>query len=114
MIGVRDAVHPSLDLPGPSLGVSNPDHDFLLLASCGVISAIGTVFLTRAYAIGKAAVVTTFEYTGILWAPLWGYPVLFRSAARSPPSPAPLLIVAAGLFAMLGGRSKAKFGLVQD
>lgn len=101
-IGVRDAGHPSLAFllrpwVWPTL------QDFALLASCGVISAIGTVFLTRAYAIGKAGIVATFEYTGILWAPLWGF-LFFAEIPQLSTFAGALLIIAAGLFAMLGGR----------
>jgi drug/metabolite transporter (DMT)-like permease len=31
------------------------------------------MFLTSAYRIAQANRVAPFEYTGILWAPLWGF-----------------------------------------
>ncbi|WP_349017678.1 hypothetical protein [Rhizobium sp. 32-5/1] len=51
-----------------------------MIASCGVIAAVAMTLLTNAYRIAKASVVTSFEYTGMLWAPLWG----FCSSARCP------------------------------
>jgi drug/metabolite transporter (DMT)-like permease len=74
-------------------------RDFLLIASCGVIAAVAMTLLTNAYRIAKASVVTSFEYTGMLWAPLWGYlffgeiPYLTTLAGAG-------LIIAAGLFAL--------------
>ena len=96
--GIHQAEHPSIDFlvrawVWPTL------TDFLLIASCGVIAAIGMTLLTNAYRIAKASVVTSFEYTGMLWAPLWGYlffgeiPYLTTLAGAG-------LIVAAGLFAL--------------
>lgn len=97
-VGIREASHPSLDFlvrpwVWPTLA------DFLLIASCGVIAAAGMMLLTHAYRIAKASVVTSFEYTGMLWAPLWGFlffgeiPYLTTLAGAG-------LIVAAGLFAL--------------
>ena len=96
--GIHEAGHPSLNfLIRPW---TLPDiRDLLLIASCGVIAAIGMTLLTHAYRIAKASVVTSFEYTGMLWAPLWGYlffgeiPYLTTLAGAG-------LIIAAGLFAL--------------
>ena len=47
--------------------------DGALIATCGIVAAIGTVLLTNAYRVAPASTVTPFEYTGMLWAPLWGF-----------------------------------------
>ncbi len=47
--------------------------DALLIAACGVVAAAGMMLLTSAYRVARASTVTPFEYTGILWAPLWGF-----------------------------------------
>src|SRR5690606_18407134 len=96
--GIREAGHPSLDFLIRPWTLPNM-RDLLLIASCGVIAAVGMTLLTHAYRIAKASVVTSFEYTGMLWAPLWGYlffgeiPYLTTLAGAG-------LIIAAGLFAL--------------
>jgi hypothetical protein len=55
--------------------------DFLLMAACGVIAAVATFLLTNAYRSAQANIVTVFEYTGMIWGPLVGLPVLRRDAA---------------------------------
>ena len=39
------------------------------------------VLLTNAYRISQANQVTPFEYTGILWTPLWGF-LFFEQSSR--------------------------------
>ena len=96
--GIHEASHPSLNFLVRSW-VWPTLHDFLLIASCGVIAAFGMVLLTQAYRVAKASVVTSFEYTGMLWAPMWGFlffgeiPYLTTLAGAG-------LIIAAGLFAL--------------
>ena len=73
--------------------------DGLLIASCGVIAAIGTLFLTNAYRVAKTSTVTPFEYTGILWAPLWGF-LFFGEVPRLTTVAGAVVIGVAGLIAM--------------
>jgi drug/metabolite transporter (DMT)-like permease len=40
---------------------------------CGVIAAVAMSLLTNAYRTADANLVTVFEYTGMFWAPLWGF-----------------------------------------
>lgn len=98
--GIHEATHPSLkflvrDWTMPSL------RDLALIASCGVIAAVGVVLLTQAYRIAKASVVTSFEYTGMLWAPLWGF-LFFSEIPHLTTLVGAGLIVMAGLFALSG------------
>lgn len=96
--GIREASHPSLNfLVRP--WVWPTVEDFLLIASCGVIAAIGMMLLTHAYRIAKASVVTSFEYTGMLWAPLWGF-LFFAEVPHLTTLAGAGLIIAAGLFAL--------------
>ena len=100
LFGIHEAVHPSLkflvrDWTMPSL------RDLALIASCGVIAAVGVVLLTQAYRIAKASVVTSFEYTGMLWAPLWGF-LFFGEIPHVTTIIGAVLIVVAGLFALSG------------
>lgn len=98
LAGIHEASHKSIEfLIRP--WVLPTWTDLLLIGSCGVIAAIGMTLLTHAYRIAKASVVTSFEYTGMLWAPLWGFlffgeiPYLTTIAGAG-------LIIAAGLFAL--------------
>ena len=92
----------------PSLGfllrpwVAPGWRDLLLMATCGPIAALATVLLTQAYRRAEANLVAPFEYTGLVWATLWGY-ALWGEV----PGPASLaggaLIVAAGLYLVSTG-----------
>ncbi len=97
-LGIVHADHPSLSFlvrpwVWPSL------WDGLLIASCGVIAAAGTLLLTSAYQVARASLVTSFEYTGILWAPLWGF-LFFAEVPRPTTIAGAALIVVAGLVAL--------------
>lgn len=101
-LGIVDAGHPSISFlvrpwVHPSLG------DGLLIASCGVIASAGMVLLTNAYRIGPANRVTPFEYTGILWAPLWGF-LFFDEIPRSTTVMGAVLIAGAGYIALREAR----------
>lgn len=107
LIGVEKLGHPSLDFlvrswSWPTLA------DFLAIASCGVIAAIGVTLLTQAYRIAKASIVGSFEYTGMLWAPLWGF-LFFGEIPYLTTLVGALLIIGGGLIALLGreGRTEA-------
>jgi drug/metabolite transporter (DMT)-like permease len=96
--GIHEASHKSVSFlirpwiwPEPT--------DFLLIASCGVIAAVGMMLLTHAYRIAKASIVTSFEYTGMLWAPLWGF-LFFGEIPYITTLAGAGLIIAAGLFAL--------------
>lgn len=96
--GAHGVQHPSLNfLVRP--WVMPTLVDGLLIASCGVIAAVGTLFLTNAYRVAKTSTVTPFEYTGILWAPLWGF-LFFDEVPRLTTVTGALVIGVAGLMAM--------------
>jgi drug/metabolite transporter (DMT)-like permease len=98
LLGVVDARHPSLAfLVRPWVLPSLMDG--LLIASCGVVAAAGTMLLTSAYRVARASTVTPFEYTGILWAPLWGF-LFFAEVPRSSTVIGAVVIVVAGLLAL--------------
>ena len=101
--GVHTASHPSIAFlvrawEMPTL------RDFLLMAFCGVVVASGMFFLSQAYRIARASSVTAFEYTGILWAPLWGF-IFFAEVPRLTTLAGAALVVGAGLVALRGSKA---------
>ena len=97
-LGIVRAEHPSLSfLVRP--WVQPTLLDGMLMAVCGVVAAVGTLFLTSAYRMARASIVTPFEYTGILWAPTWGY-VFFHEVPRATTVLGGAIVVIAGLVAL--------------
>ena len=97
-LGITKLGHPSLDflvrpwiMPGTS--------DLLLMGLCGVIAAVAMSLLTHAYRSAEANLVTTFEYTGIIWAPIWGF-LFFGEVPSWTTAAGTALIIAAGIFAL--------------
>lgn len=107
-IGMENVTHPSLKfLVRPWIWPTL--SDFLLMASCGFIASAGMILLSQAYRLAPANIVATFEYTGILWAPLWGF-VFFAEVPQAATIMGAALIIGAGLFALnarLGARAPA-------
>jgi len=78
--GVEHSAHPSLDfLVRPWIWPKS--HDLLLMAICGVIAAVAMSLLTQAYRMADANLVTVFEYSGMIWAPTWGF-LFFNEVPR--------------------------------
>jgi drug/metabolite transporter (DMT)-like permease len=71
--------------------------DFLLMAATGFIAAIGTVLLTQAYRMAEANLVASFEYTGLIWASLWGF-AFWGEVPGAATLAGAALIVGAGLY----------------
>lgn len=66
------ASHPSLAFLTRGW-VAPPVTDLLLMASCGMIAAIGLTLLTYAYRIAPSSSVAPFEYSFMFWGVLWGW-----------------------------------------
>ena len=97
-LGIEHAAHPSLAfLVRGWMWI--PLTDLLLIGACGVVAATGMMFLTSAYRIAQANRVAPFEYTGILWAPLWGF-MFFQEIPRATTVAGAAVIVLAGLLAL--------------
>jgi drug/metabolite transporter (DMT)-like permease len=99
-LGLTKLGHPSLDFLVRPWAVPT-QKDFLLMAACGVIAAIAMSLLTQAYRLAEANLVTVFEYTGMIWAPLWGF-LFFGEIPRWTTLIGMALIVAAGLYSLMG------------
>jgi drug/metabolite transporter (DMT)-like permease len=82
-------------------------RDLLLLASCGPISAIGMTLLSQAYRQAEANFVTSFEYTGLIWATLWGF-FIFAEVPDKTMIIGAALIVGAGLYMLYGARFRRR------
>lgn len=98
LLGITHAAHPSLAFLVRPWAMPNPT-DLVLMGLCGVIAALGMTLLTHAYRLARANLVTVFEYTGMLWVPLWGF-LFFQEVPRWTTVLGTLIIIAAGLFAV--------------
>ncbi len=78
--------------------------DLLLLGLCGPIAAVGMMLLTEAYRMSEVNFVTPFEYTGLIWATLWGFTVFGEVPAWTTLIGA-VLIVGAGLYVLFGAKA---------
>ena len=98
LAGITLAVHPSLEfLVRPWVWPALPD--FLKMAACGFVAAAGMILLSQGYRLAPANRVATFEYTGILWSPLWGF-LFFAEVPRGTTMLGAALIIGAGLLAL--------------
>ncbi|HEV7255177.1 MAG TPA: DMT family transporter [Mesorhizobium sp.] len=93
-----DGGHPSLAfLLRPWIWPSA--EDLSLMAACGVIASVAMTLLSQAYRLAPAARVATFEYSAILWAPLWGF-LIFGETPTALSIVGAVLICGAGIFAL--------------
>lgn len=70
--GAAEGVHPSLAFLTRGW-VWPSGWDLFLMASCGLIAAMGLTLLTQAYRIAQSSVVAPFEFTFAFWGVLWGW-----------------------------------------
>ena len=80
-------------------------YDLILLGACGVIASFGMVLLTHGYRTGDANLVTVFEYTGMVWAVIWGY-LFFSKVPRATTFIGMLFIASAGLMSLRSSMTK--------
>ena len=57
----------------PFVWVAPDVNGWLLLAGAGVLSMAGHLAATKAFQVAPAATVTPFNYSGLIWATLFGY-----------------------------------------
>ena len=80
-------------------------RDFLLIAACGPIAALGMTMLGEAYRLEEANIVTSFEYTNLIWGTIWGYLIWAEMPGLNSVIGAGL-IVSAGLLLLAFARGK--------
>jgi drug/metabolite transporter (DMT)-like permease len=85
--------------------VTPSGSDLGLLVIMGLTGGVGQYFMTRAYGLAPAAVISPFTYSGLLWATLLGWflwsdvpkPQVFAGAA---------IVIASGLYILYRETSK--------
>ncbi len=90
--------HPSLAFLLRGWAMPTPG-DAALMMACGLIAALGLTFLTQAYRIAQASVVTPFEYTGLIWSVLYGW-VFWQQWPDSTGWAGIAIIIGAGLYVL--------------
>jgi drug/metabolite transporter (DMT)-like permease len=78
-----------------------------LMGLCGVIAAFGSTLLSQAYRMGQANIVTPFEYTGMIWAVVFGY-LFFGEVPKWTTLAGMALIALAGVLALNAGATIKK------
>ena len=101
LMNIKPPGHPSLDFLFRSWNWPN-NHDLLLMGACGIIAAFGMTLLTHAYRKGQANIVTPFEYTGMIWAVVFGF-FIFGEVPRATTFIGMTLIAGAGVLALRAG-----------
>lgn len=71
--------------------------DLALMMATGLVAALGLTFLTQAYRLAEASVVTPFEYTAMIWGVLWGW-LVWRDWPDATAWTGIAIIVGAGLY----------------
>ena len=96
--GIDHLGHPSFDFLVRAWAWPD-NYDLFLMGVCGVIAAVAMSLLTNAYRTADANLVTVFEYTGMFWAPLWGF-LFFSEIPRWTTLTGLGLILVAGLISV--------------
>lgn len=92
----HDAAHPSLSYL--TAGWVNPTpFDLAQMVGFGVAAAAATILYTAGYKVAAPSFVAPFEYSGLIWASLWGF-LFWGDIPRSTTFAGAALIVAAGLW----------------
>ncbi len=111
-LGLKPPGHPSLDFLVRSWDVP-PVKDMALMGVCGVIAAFGSTLLSQAYRMGQANIVTPFEYTGMIWAVVFGF-LFFGEVPKWTTLAGMALIALAGVLALNAGATIKKPHVPQD
>ena len=102
VLGIEPPGHPSLDFLVRAWEVPNL-RDLGLMGLCGVIAAVGATLLAQAYRTGQANIVTPFEYTGMIWAVVFGF-AFFGEVPKLATILGMALIALAGILALNAGK----------
>lgn len=100
--GLGEATHPSIAFLTREW-VMPSAYDMSIMVGCGVMAFGGIAGLTYAYREADANLVASFEYTALVWAPIWGF-LLWQEIPGAATIAGAALIVGAGLVALFAGR----------
>ena len=100
--GFGAATHPSVAfLTRP--WITPTAYDLAIMLGCGLMAFGGIAGLTYAYREAEANLVASFEYTALVWAPIWGF-LVWHEVPGAATIAGAVLIVGAGLVALFAGR----------
>jgi drug/metabolite transporter (DMT)-like permease len=102
VLNISPVGHPSLDFLLRPWDVPNL-YDASLMGLCGVIAAVGATCLAQGYRKAQANIVTPFEYTGMIWAVVFGY-AFFSEVPKLTTLIGMVLIACSGLLALRAGQ----------
>lgn len=102
--GLGESTHPSVAfLTRP--WIVPTAYDLTIMVGCGLMAFGGIAGLTYAYREADANLVASFEYTALIWAPIWGF-LLWQEIPGAATIAGAALIVGAGLVALFAGRQR--------
>ena len=101
--GNSSAAASSARRPSRSPGRRPSAFDLGLMALVGVVSMFCFIFITRALALARAAVLAPLQYSAILWAALMGW-LVWRDAPTLPIIIGNAIIIGSGLFVAARGK----------
>lgn len=84
-------------LPLPLLWETPSGSDWVLLLLMGTTGGVGQYFMTRAYCLAPAAVISPFNYAGLLWAALAGW-LLWGDVLKPHVLVGSAIVIASGLY----------------
>ncbi len=84
-------------IPLPFIWVSPTLEDWGLMVAMGLTGGTGQYFMTRAFGLAKAAVISPFNYVGLLWAAVFGW-VIWGDIPASHVFAGSAVVIASGLF----------------
>ncbi len=102
---IQKVVSPSGNLESGS-GLGEPKYhvdgrptwaDWGLLIAMGLTGGTGQYFMTKAFGLAKAAVISPFNYVGLLWAAIFGW-VIWGDIPATHVFVGSAVVVASGLF----------------
>jgi S-adenosylmethionine uptake transporter len=82
-------------------------RDLILMAVCGLVSALGFFLLGQGYRLAQANLAAPFEYVALPWAVLWGY-LFFGNLPDAATISGAAIIVSSGLYVLYRERQASR------
>jgi len=87
-------------LPLPFLWIMPSGSDWGLLVLMGLTGGVGQYLMTRAFGLAPAAVISPFNYSGLLWATLMGW-FLWNDVPQTHVFVGAAVVIASGIYILL-------------